>query len=210
MLHFPLRSPRPTHLLLQLKLTKPPGSLSGSNTSTNRFRISYRSPMTSTSSAMINIGCHISFRWATKFGCTCRKNALQDPIGSFPLHYGPYTITKAMGDNSFELNIPPFLGLHPVFNVDLLRPYFPPLLDTSDVAEQLTPTELNPDCIQQESNDHIVDTQIKGTRQQRIQLYRVVKAGQLLHQGKWLTRGQIQQKFPHLMGEINAMETIDS
>jgi hypothetical protein len=23
----------------------------------------------------------ISFRWATKFGCTCRKNALQDPIG---------------------------------------------------------------------------------------------------------------------------------
>ena len=83
-----------------------------------------------------------------------------------------------MGDNYFELNIPPFLGLHPVFNVDLLRPYFPPLLDTSEVAEQLTPTELNPDCIQQESNDHIVDTHIKGTRQQRIQLYRVVKAGQ--------------------------------
>jgi hypothetical protein len=127
-----------------------------------------------------------------------------------PLHYGSYTITKAMGDNYFELNIPPFLGLHPVFNMDLLRPYFPPLLDTSDVAEQLTPTELNPDCIQQESNDHIVDTQIKGTRQQRIQLYRVVKAGQLLHQGKWLTRGQIQQKFPHLMGELNAMETISS
>jgi hypothetical protein len=65
-----------------------------------------------------------------------------------PLHYGSYTITKAMGDNSFELNIPPFLGLHPVFNVDLLRPYFPPLLDTSEVAEQLTPTELNPDCLQ--------------------------------------------------------------
>jgi hypothetical protein len=40
-----------------------------------------------------------------------------------------------MGDNSFELNIPPFLGLNPVFNVDLLRLYFPPLLDTSKVAE---------------------------------------------------------------------------
>jgi hypothetical protein len=149
MLHFPLWSPRLTHLLLQLKLTKPPSSLSGSITSANRFRISYRSPMTSTNSAMINIGCRISFRWATKFGCTCRKNALQDPIGSFvPLHYGPYTITKVVGDNSFELNIPPFLGLHPVFNMDLLRPYFPPLLDTSEVAEQLKPIELNPDYIQ--------------------------------------------------------------
>jgi hypothetical protein len=126
-----------------------------------------------------------------------------------PLHYG-YTITKAVGDNFFQLNIPPFLGLHPVFNMDLLRPYFPPLLDTSEVAEQMTPKELNPDCIQQASNDHIVDTQIKGTRQQRIQLYRVVKAGQLLHQGKWLTRGQIQQKFPHLMGDLNTMDTISS
>jgi hypothetical protein len=59
-----------------------------------------------------------------------------------------YTITKDVGDNDFELNIPPFLGMHPVFNVDLLRPYFPPLLDTLDVAEKLTPIELNPDCIQ--------------------------------------------------------------
>jgi hypothetical protein len=115
-----------------------------------------------------------------------------------------------VGDNSFELNIPPFLGLHPVFNVDLLRPYFPPLLDTSKVAEQLKPTELNPDCIQQESSDHIVEKNVKVTHQQRIQLYRVVKAGQLLHQGKWITWGQIQQKIPHMMGEINSMEKIDS
>jgi hypothetical protein len=55
-----------------------------------------------------------------------------------------------------------------------------------------------------------MNTQIKGTRQQRIHLYRVVKAGQLMHQGKWLTRGQIQQKFIHLMGELNEMETIAS
>jgi hypothetical protein len=86
MLHFPLRSPRPTHLLLQLKLKKPPGSLSRSITYANRFQKSYRSPMTSTSSAMINIRCHISFMWMTKFGCTCRKNTLHDPIRIFS-HY---------------------------------------------------------------------------------------------------------------------------
>jgi hypothetical protein len=37
-----------------------------------------------------------------------------------PLLYEPYTITKVVGDNSFELNIAPFLGLHPMFNMDLL------------------------------------------------------------------------------------------
>jgi hypothetical protein len=75
-----------------------------------------------------------------------------------PLRYGSYTITKAVGDNSFELSIPPFLVLHSVFNMDLLFPYLPPLLDTSEVAEKLPPIELNLDCIQQASSYHIVDT----------------------------------------------------
>jgi hypothetical protein len=83
MLHFPLRSPQSTHLLLQLKLINPLGSLSRSITSTNKFMIYYKSPMTSRNNAMINIGCHISFRWVTKFGCTCRMNALESPIEIF-------------------------------------------------------------------------------------------------------------------------------
>ena len=115
-----------------------------------------------------------------------------------------------MGDNAFELSIPPFLGLHPVFNVDRLRPYFPPLLDTSDIAEQLQPTELNPDCMEQAATDRIMDTQIKNTRQQNIQLYRVVKAGQLLQQGKWFTRDQAQQIFTHIMEALHTMGTISS
>jgi hypothetical protein len=115
-----------------------------------------------------------------------------------------------VGDNYFELNIPSFLGLHPVFNVALLRPYFLPLLDTSEIEKKLTPIEINLECMQLESNDHILDTEIQGTRQKGFHLYRVVKAGQLLNQGKWLTRGQIQQKFPHMMGELNTMEIISS
>ena len=75
-----------------------------------------------------------------------------------PLRYGAYTITKVFSDNDFELSIPPFLGLYLVFNVDHLRPYFPPLLDTSDIAEQLTPTELNPDYMEQATTDQIMDT----------------------------------------------------
>jgi hypothetical protein len=149
MFHFPLGSPRLTHILLQLKLTKPPSSMRRFNTSANNFRMSYRSPMTSTSNNMINIKCHISFRWGDKVWFHLQKEHLTIPHQNLlPLHYGWYTITKAVRDNSFELNIPPFLGLHPVFNMDLLHPYFTPLLDTLDIEEHRTPTELNPDCIQ--------------------------------------------------------------
>jgi hypothetical protein len=84
MLHYPLWPPRLTHPLLQMNLKNPPGSLSGSNKSANSFSIFYRNPIPSTRNAMINMRCHISFRWETKFGCTCRKKALQVPIEISP------------------------------------------------------------------------------------------------------------------------------
>jgi len=59
------------------------------------------------------------------------------------LLYGSYIITKVVGDNNFELSIPPFLGLHRVLNMDRIWSYFPPLLDTSKFAKQLTPIKLN-------------------------------------------------------------------
>ena len=58
--------------------------------------------------------------------------------------------------------------------------------------------------MEQAATDWIMDTQIKHTRQQNIQLYQVVKVGQLLHQGKWLTKDQVQKKFPYFMEELNA------
>jgi hypothetical protein len=100
-----------------------------------------------------------NFQVGNKVWLHLQKESLAGPHRKLhPLRYGPYTLTKAVGENSFELSIPPFLGLHPVFNVDRLRPYFPPLLDTSDMAEQLTPTELNPDCMEQARTDQIMDT----------------------------------------------------
>jgi hypothetical protein len=115
---------------------KATGSLSGSNTSTNRFRIFYRSLMPSTSKCHDQHRVPHKFQVGDKVWLHLQKERLTGPHQKLlPLCYGSYTITKVVGDNDFELNIPPFLGLHPVFNVALLRPYFPPLLDTSEIAE---------------------------------------------------------------------------
>jgi hypothetical protein len=82
--------------------------------------------------------CHDQYQVSHKFQVGdkvwlhLKKERLTGPHRKlYPLYYVPSTITNAMGDNFFELNMPPFLGLHPVFNMDLLCPYFPPLLDTS-------------------------------------------------------------------------------
>ena len=153
--------------------------------------------MPSTSNAMINTGCHTTFQVGDKVWLHLQKECLTGPHRKLCLlRNGMYTITKDVGNNAFELSIPPFLGLHPIFNVDHLQPYFPPLLDTSNIAKNLTPTYLNPDYMGQATRDCIMDMEIKNTHQHKIQLYRVVKVGQLLHQGRWLTKDQVPQKFP--------------
>jgi len=55
-------------------------SLNTSNISTSRSTTFWRNQMPSTSSDMINIGCHTIFEWATKSGCICRGNTLAEPI----------------------------------------------------------------------------------------------------------------------------------
>ena len=37
--------------------------------------------------------------------------------------YGPYQVKRRIGKNSYELNLPPRLRIHPVFHVVLLEPY---------------------------------------------------------------------------------------
>jgi hypothetical protein len=56
-------------------------------------------------------------------------------------------------------------------------------------SRAVAPIEINLDCMEHATIDHIMDIEVKGTHQQRIQLYPVVKVGQVLHQGKWLTKG---------------------
>jgi len=48
-----------------------------------------------------------------------------------------------MDDNDFELNILPFLKLQSIFNVELLQTYFSPLLDNSEVENNLSTTNQN-------------------------------------------------------------------
>jgi hypothetical protein len=83
MLHYLLQPHRQIIPMFSLRLTKPPDSLSRFNTSANRSMRFCRKPMLSTSNAMINTGYRTSFRWETRSGYICRKNALQGPIRSY-------------------------------------------------------------------------------------------------------------------------------
>jgi hypothetical protein len=50
------------------------------------------------------------------------------------------------------------------------------LLETLEVVEKLVPREINIESIAYDLMDQIMGAKMKGTNQQKIQLYRVVKA----------------------------------
>jgi len=90
--------------MISLQSKNPQYSLSRFITSANRSRRFFKNPMLTTSSDMINIG--YSFRLETK------EHLIGPHQKLCPLWYRPYTITKTVGSNYFELNTPPFLVLH--------------------------------------------------------------------------------------------------
>ena len=81
---WPCHSQLLTQILLMsnLKQRRQTTSLSISNIFASRSMTFWRNQMPSTSSDMINIVCHTSFKWATKSGCICKRNALLEPIGN--------------------------------------------------------------------------------------------------------------------------------
>jgi hypothetical protein len=82
MLHYLLQTHRHNISMIILRSTKPPDSLSGFNTSTNKSMRFYRNPKLSISSAMINTWYRMSFKWETRSSYICRKSALPGPIES--------------------------------------------------------------------------------------------------------------------------------
>lgn len=70
-------------LMSSLKLTRITNSLSTFSTSTNNSMTYWIEAIPSMSNIIINIDCHISSKWVTKFGYVCRRSALLDSTTSF-------------------------------------------------------------------------------------------------------------------------------
>jgi len=110
----PIYWPCHLQLLTQIRLmsspkqTRQPASLSTSNIFASRSMTFWRNQIPSTSSDMINIGCHTSFRWVTKYGCICKRNALLEPIRN--------------GDHS-DMVLTPLIRLWKIMHLSLALPH---------------------------------------------------------------------------------------
>ncbi|KAI5335413.1 hypothetical protein L3X38_025546 [Prunus dulcis] len=49
-----------------------------------------------------------------------------------PIHYGPFKIIKQIGDNAFQLELPPYMHMYSVINAENLKLFEPSLLADPD------------------------------------------------------------------------------
>ena len=58
-----------------------------------------------------------------------------------PFHYGPFKIIKKVGNSAFQLDLPSYMQMYSIVNVENLCLYVPPLTDDQGSDVQLPSIE---------------------------------------------------------------------
>ena len=63
------------------------------------------------------------------------------------IRYGPFKIVEKIGDNAFRLDLPPYMQIYSVVNVDKLKLYEPPMvMDEDESAQVPSIDDFAPEC----------------------------------------------------------------
>jgi len=192
------------------KLTWLTTSLSTFSTFSSKSMTYWTKLILSTSNVMIKTRFHTGSSWATMFGYICRRSISLGPIASFARS---------------DMVLTPSLRLWEtmIWAQHSLIPWPTPSVQCG-----------SPSAILSTITGHIKNCRTTHTKKSKPRLHGTdhnwfdhghvdrehspaedpiiscCQSWQILHQGKWLTKDQVQQKFPHLMGALNTMGTIAS
>ncbi|CAL2244419.1 unnamed protein product [Prunus armeniaca] len=117
-----------------------------------------------------------------------------------PIRYGPFKIIKQIGDNAFQLELPPYMHMYSVINAENLKLFEPSLLD-DDPEEDTRLSSVDDLWIEREDRLHedcILEQKVRETRHGQYEYFRIGSKGQLPSKSKWYIRDKAKIEFPHL------------
>ena len=75
-----------------------------------------------------------------------------------PIRYGPFTILDNVDNNDFLLELPPYMKMYSIVNVENLKLYEPPMIVDQDVQVQVPYVdEFSPEYLNELQEDAILD-----------------------------------------------------
>jgi hypothetical protein len=77
------------------------------------------------------------------------------------IHYGPFKILDKIGTNAFWLELPPYMQIYSVVNVENLRLYEPPMIEDQGENVQIpTIEDFAPEYMNELQEDTILDKRV--------------------------------------------------
>ena len=116
-----------------------------------------------------------------------------------PIRYGPFQILEKIGNNAFRLDLPPYMQIYSVVNVENLRLYEPPMIvdhDDSNIMPSID--DFAPEYLDELQEDIILDRKVRTSRRGDIEYLRVGFKGMHPNKAKWMETGKVREKYPHL------------
>ncbi|GKA80020.1 transposable element [Tanacetum coccineum] len=115
-----------------------------------------------------------------------------------PIRYGPFRILKKIGENACQLELPSYMEMYSVVNVDKLKLFESSMLD-EETGEYLPSLD---ELINEEekvlTEDTIIERKSSSTQHGERKSYRIGTKGQLPSKAKWFSKEVGETRFPHL------------
>jgi hypothetical protein len=116
-----------------------------------------------------------------------------------PIQYGPFTIFEKRGTNDFCLDIPPYMNIYLVVNVENLKLFEPPMImDQGEEVSIPSIDEFSPNYLDSLKEDIILDRRMRTSCRGDVDYLRVGLKSTHPRKAKWIDKDKVMELSPHL------------
>ena len=118
------------------------------------------------------------------------------------IQYGPFNILEKIGTNAFHLDLPTYMQMYSVVNVENLKLYEPPMIIDEDGSIQvLAVDDFSPEYLDELQEDVILDRRIRTSQRGDVEYLRGGIKGVKPSKSKWMEIRRVRELYPHLSVE---------
>ena len=117
-----------------------------------------------------------------------------------PIHYGPFNIIKQVGNNAFQLDLPSYMKIYSIVNVENLHLYEIPLINDQGSDIQLPSIKDSlPEFLDELKEDAILDRRTHTSKRGSVDYLRIGNKGIKPSKERWMEVEKVRELFPHLL-----------
>jgi hypothetical protein len=116
-----------------------------------------------------------------------------------PIRYGPFTILEKSGTDIFHLDLPPYMHIYSVVNVEILKLFEPPMIIDQDEEVSIPSVDaFAPEYLDELHEYIILDRRMRTSCRGDADYLRVGLKGTHPSMAKWIEKDKVRGLFPHL------------